>query len=297
MGFLTGRLGIESARVPHKSRHGLLWLEFGTISVEAGCLLFRTSGFNDIPAGEYGIPHQGLSTLLLGPGTSITQDAMRVLAGHGTAILAVGRGGVRIYSAPPLLPDDSFIARRQATLWADTERRTMVARRMFAIRFGEVFPHRSMSVLRGIEGGRIKKVYEVQAQKFKVPWHGRRFDRANPEASDLVNQAINHAATAMYGLAGIAVYSVGAIPQLGFIHEASGDAFCLDIADLYRATVTVPIAFQAARAVMDDPDIVLERRIRADVNKTASRRALVDEMIDHIKELLDVDDCSDNARR
>lgn len=297
MGFLSGRLGIEHARVPHKSRHGLLWLERGTIAIENGCLLFRTSGYSDIPAGEYGIPHQGLSTLLMGPGTTISHDAMRILNGHGTAIMAVGSGGVRLYSAPPLLPDDSTLARHHASLWSDIDKRTFVARKMFAIRFGEVFPHRSMDVLRGIEGGRIKKVYAIQAAKHRIPWNGRKFDRTAPEDSDVVNQAINHAATAMYAFSAIAVYSVGAIPQLGFIHEASGDAFCLDVADLYRATVTIPTAFQCARFAMDNPDIVLERHIRKEINKVASKAGLVDDMIDKIKELLNGNDSHDHAGR
>ncbi|MTH95649.1 type I-E CRISPR-associated endonuclease Cas1 [Roseibium sp. RKSG952] len=294
VGFLTGRLGVETARIPHKSRHGLLWVERGTIGIEDGCLIFKTSGFGDIPPGEYGIPHQGISTLLMGPGTSISHDVLRVLNGHGTSILAVGSGGVRIYSAPPLIPDNSSIARSHATLWSDLPSRTFVARKMFALRFGEVFPHRNLNVLRGIEGGRIKKVYEIQAGKYRIPWNGRRFDRANPEKSDLANQAINHSATAVYAFSAIAVYSVGAIPQLGFIHESSGDAFCLDVADLYRATITVPIAFECARFTMDHPEVSLERHVRHEINKLARKQSLVDEMIDRIKGLLNVDDYSDH---
>ena len=39
--MLKGRLGLETARIPHADRHGLLWLERGTLSVEDGCLRFR----------------------------------------------------------------------------------------------------------------------------------------------------------------------------------------------------------------------------------------------------------------
>lgn len=141
-----------------------------------------------------------------------------------------------------------------------------------------------------LKGGRIKKVYAIQAGKHRVPWNGRRFDRTDPRSSDLVNQAINHAATAMYAFSAIAVYSVGAIPQLGFIHEASGDAFCLDIADLYRATITIPIAFECTRFIMDNPDIPIERHVRKAINKTAAKTGLVDNMIDNIKELLNGND-------
>ena len=42
--MLKGRLGLETARIPHADRHGLLWLERGTLSVEDGCLRFVCAG-------------------------------------------------------------------------------------------------------------------------------------------------------------------------------------------------------------------------------------------------------------
>jgi len=40
---------------------------------------------------------------------------------------------------------------------------------------------------------------------------------------------------------------MGAIPQLGFVHEDSGQSFVLDIADLYRHDVLLDIAFGAVK--------------------------------------------------
>lgn len=290
MSLLFGRLGLESAKIPHKSRHGLLWLERGNLVVEQGCLTFKTAGYGNVKSGEYGVPHQGLSTLLLGPGSTISHDAVRILASHAVSILFVGSGGVRVYCAPPLYPDSSTIARRHAILWGDKNKRTLVARKMFAIRFGEIFPHKNLDVLRGIEGSRIRKVYSLEAKKAGVIWEGRNFDRAKPNDADMANQCLNHVATAMYAASAIAVYSIGAIPQLGFIHEDSGDAFCLDIADLYRANLIVPVAFKAARYLTDNPEIDVERHCRQQMNREISSRQLVDAMIDQIKELLDGDD-------
>jgi CRISPR-associated endonuclease Cas1 subtype I-E len=108
-----------------------------------------------------------------------------------------------------------------------------------------LLPHRDIAVLRGIEGSRVKVMYQVTAQRFGLTWSGRRYDRANPNATDLPNQAINHAASAVEAAAAIAVTATATIPQLGFIHEDSGQSFVLDIADLYRDTVTVPEAFRA----------------------------------------------------
>ena len=36
--MLTGRLGLETARLPHSDRHGLVALDRGNLTVEDGCL-------------------------------------------------------------------------------------------------------------------------------------------------------------------------------------------------------------------------------------------------------------------
>ncbi|WP_418158364.1 type I-E CRISPR-associated endonuclease Cas1e [Benzoatithermus flavus] len=287
--MLLGRLGLETARIPHVDRHGLVWLERGALHAEDGTLRFRAAGSPTLAAGVYDIPFQMLSLVLLGPGGSVTHDALRLLARHGTGLVAVGEGGVRLYSAPQLGPDDSRLARRQARLWADPDTRIGIARRMFALRFGEVLPHESPDVLRGIEGARVKENYRLLAEKYRVPWKGRRYDRQNPGAADVPNQAINHAATCVEAAAMIAVAATATIPQLGFVHEDSSNAFVLDIADLVRTTVTVPVAFAAARACMDDPLLVLEREVRKRAADAFRKESLIDALIERIKTLFEAD--------
>ena len=63
-----------------------------------------------------------------------------------------------------------------------------------------------------------------------------------------------------------------AIPQLGFVHEDSSNAFVLDIADLVRTTVTVPVAFAVARGCIDNPLLTLEREVRKRQCHAAARR-------------------------
>lgn len=289
-GFLSGRLGLSGSRIPHTDRHGLLWLSRGRLSVEDGTLRFVCSASEDLAAGDYAIPYQGLSMILLGPGCSITHDVLRVLARHGTLLAAIGGGGTKFYTAPPMGQGRSATARRHAALWANESGRLHMARRMYAFRFGRVLPHRDIAVLRGIEGGRVKEMYRIEAERFGISWKGRRYDRSNPMAADVPNQAINHAATFVESAADIAVAATGALPPLGFIHEESSNAFTLDIADLYRAELTVPLAFQAARKVLDNPTLSMERTLRRDAAAEFRKRQLVPKMIDRIKELLDADD-------
>lgn len=288
--LFVGRLGLAGARVPHVDRHGLLWLSKGNLYVENGTLHFRAAGSDDVAPGDYAIPYQMISMILIGPGTTVTHDVLRILARHGTLLAAIGERGVKLYTAPPMGQGRSDVARAHARMWADEEARLHVARRMYAYRFREVLPHQDIAVLRGIEGAKIKESYSILADQYGIKWRGRRYDRSNPNAADVPNQAINHAATFVEAAADIAVAAVGALPPLGFIHEESSNAFTLDIADLWRVDITVPLAFSVARRCLDDPGLSLEREVRFEAGKWFRKHKLIPAMIERIKELLNVND-------
>ncbi len=287
--MLRGRLGLETARIPHADRHGLLWLSRGALTVKDGTLRFERQAGPDsdssLEEGEYGIPFQSLSMILLGPGSTVSHDALRLMACHGTALVAVGEDGVRCYTAPPLLPDTSDTARRQMRAWGDPQSRLTIARKMYAMRLGEVLPHQDLNALRGVEGARMRRSYQLVAQRYGIEWKNRRYDRTDPFWADLPNQAINHASVAVTSAAVVAVTSVGAIPQLGFIHEQSGEAFALDIADLFRVNVLLPAAFQSAREVMDNPRLNIERHTRRTTGEMLRKERVIPKMIDRIKTL------------
>ena len=295
--MLKGRLGLETARFPHADRHGLLWLERGELCVIDGCLHFLR-GNNSLTPKIDQIPHQSVSMILLGPGSSVTHDALRLLARHGTLMAAVGVDGVRSYTAPPLMPDRSDVARRQAELWGNPRRRISVARHMYALRLGEILPHRDLDTLRGIEGSRVKVMYKLMADKHDIEWNGRHYDRANPMAADIANQALNHAATAVQAAAAIAVQSLAALPPLGFIHEDSGQSFVLDIADLFREAVTLQIAFAVAKQVSKGAEDTVDRLVRREAAQVFRKQQVIPSMIDKIKQVLrmeEVDGTGDDS--
>ena len=285
--MLKGRLGLDSAKVPHKDRAGLLYLARGTLTARDGTLAFLqgySTSADALSPGDHAIPLQGVSMILLGPGSTVSHDALRLLAHARTALAAVGEHGVRLYTAPPLIPDRSGLAREQAYAWADPKRRLDIARRMFAWRLGKVLPHRSIEVLRGIEGARMKETYRLLAERFGVEWRRRRYDRSRPSAADLPNQALNHASSAVEGAAAIAVAATATIPQLGFVHEDPGQSFVLDVADLYRDSVTIPCAFRAAKRIAD-VDLDVERITRRLTGEALAREGVIPKMIDRIKSL------------
>lgn len=293
--MLKGRLGLETARVPQSDRHGILWLSRGNLVVDAGTLRFVTAGDGEMPAGDYAIPFQTVSCIALQPGTTVSHDALRLCARHGTGVVATGVDGVRLYASMPFGPDASALARRQVERWADLSRRTLVARRMYAWRLGEILPDADIAVLRGMEGARMKTVYQRLAEAYRMSWGGRRYDRGDPESNDAANNAINHASTAVYALAQVAVAVTGTIPQLGFIHEDSGRAFALDVADLFRDSVTLPVAFEGVNTRR--PQETLERAVRRHAGKVFKEQKVVAKMIDRIKELFSDDDGGGHAER
>jgi CRISPR-associated protein Cas1 len=85
--------------------------------------------------------------------------------------------------------------------------------------------------------------------------------------------------------AAIAVMATAAIPQLGFVHEDSSQAFILDIADLYRDSTTLQIAFGAVRdsATLD---LSLERLVRRRANQLFAETDLIPAMIERIKQMM-----------
>lgn len=290
---IDGRLGIADSRIPYVDRHGLIFLSRGRLYVEDGTLRFECAASDGMDAGNYSIPYQTISMICLGPGSSVTHDALRITALHGTSIVATGDGGVKFYSAPPIGRARSFVARRHAELWADTKGRIDIARKMYAMRFGKILPHKNIEVLRGIEGGRVKEAYKILAAKYGIVWRGRIYDRNNPQDADIPNQAINHASTFVESAAEIAVSATGALQSLGFIHEDASIAFTLDIADLFRESITIPIAFSSASKIGVSN---LEREIRYFAASEFRKKKVIPNMIDAINKLLGFDDDSSNKK-
>ena len=293
--MLKGRLGLETARVPYLDRHGLMWIERGKLYVEDGVLVFATAGGGGLAAGAYQIPFQNISVIFMGPGCTISHDSLRLLARHGTGLVVTGSGGVRHYASMPFGPDRSGLARKQVALWADPESRMAVARSMFALRLEDDVQAADIQTPRGIEGVRMKEMYKRLARQYGVSWNRRQYDRARPQAADPANVAINHASAAVRAAAMIAVAATATVPQLGFIHEASGQAFALDIADLHRTSFTLPVAFRAVRRLQEGPNEDLERLTRSLAGRELRHRKIIPAMIDNIKEVLHADNDSSDA--
>ncbi|MCX4679812.1 type I-E CRISPR-associated endonuclease Cas1e [Streptomyces sp. NBC_01433] len=190
------------------------------------------------------LPTASLSCVLLGPGTSITQPALATFARHGTTVVCTGSGGVRCYSGTVPTSLTTRWLEHQVHQWSDPDRRLAVARQMYLSRFQITVPAATtLEQLRGMEGQRMKALYKLLAQQHRIGRFRRAYDPDSWDTQDPVNLALSSASTCLYGIVHSALVALGCSPALGFVHQGTQSAFVYDIADLYKAELTVPLAF------------------------------------------------------
>ncbi len=213
--------------------------------------------------GRTPVPCASLSLLMLGPGTVITQSAVRVLAESGCLILWCGEEGVRVYGVGLGETRSSRNLLRQAAAWANPVSRLTVVRRMYARRFGEpVDESFSLQQLRGREGIRVRSTYQEASKLTGVEWKGRDYNRADWKSSDPVNRALSCANSCLYGICHAAIVAAGYSPAIGFIHTGKALSFVYDIADLYKTETSIPAAFAAVSAASSDLEGTVRRAMR-----------------------------------
>jgi CRISPR-associated protein Cas1 len=165
------------------------------------------------------VPCAGISTLLLGPGTSITHAAMKTLADNICEVQWVGEDVMKFYAHGRSGAGNARRLIHQATLWADSIQRLAVVRRMYLFRFDEpLSDDLTLQQIRGHEGVRVRTLYQQWSEKTGVEWTGRNYQQGDWNAANPINQALSIANTCLYAVCQSAMLSVGYSPALGFIH-------------------------------------------------------------------------------
>ena len=245
----------ELSRV--SDRHSFVYLEHAVINRDASAITATDS------RGTVHVPAAALAAILLGPGCSLSHGAAMLLAESGTTAVWVGEQGVRYYAHGRSLAQTTRLLDAQAHLVTHRDRRLGVARAMYAMRFpGEDVSYLSMQQLRGREGARVRRVYNEQARRTGVEWTRRDYDAADFGAGSPINQALSAANSALYGLAHAVIVGLGASPGLGFVHTGHERSFVYDIADLYKAELSIPVAFETTAEGEGDLASRVRRRMR-----------------------------------
>lgn len=261
-----------------RERVSLIFIEYGQIDVVDGAFVVidKNGVRTHIPVG-------GVACIMLEPGTRVSHAAAALAARMGTLLVWVGEAGVRLYASgqPGGARADRLLY--QAKLALDDAARLKVVRKMYELRFGEKSPERrSVEQLRGIEGARVRKLYELLAQRYGLRWDKRNYDPNNWDGSDLLNKCVSAANACLYGITEAAVLAAGYAPAIGFIHTGKPLSFVYDVADLYKFDTVVPVAFQMAARRPPEP----ERAVRLACRDIFRREKVLERVIPTIEEVL-----------
>ncbi len=269
--------------IPLKDRSSVLFVERAQVDVVDGAFVAL-----DANGVRTHIPVGGFACLMLEPGTRVSHAAVALAARAGTLLVWVGEAGVRLYAAgqPGGARSDRLLY--QARLALEPETRLQVVRKMFGFRFGEAAPERrSVDQLRGIEGVRVRTLYDELAKRHGVPWKRRRYDVDDWDASDMPNRCLSAATSCLHGLAEAAVLAAGYAPAIGFLHTGRPLSFVYDIADLFKFETVVPVAFdiagKAAKGKLGGPP---DREVRRACRDSFRRTNLLERIIPAIEEVL-----------
>lgn len=256
----------------------MIFIERGRIDVLDGAFVVvdETGVRTHIPVGS-------IACIMLEPGTRVSHRAAALAARVGTLLVWVGEAGVRLYASgqPGGARSDRLLY--QAKLALEESARLKVVRKMYELRFGEKPPERrSVEQLRGIEGARVRKTYQLLAQQYSVDWKGRRYDPTQWDKSDLPNLCLSAATACLYGITEAAILAAGYAPAVGFIHTGKPLSFVYDIADIVKFDTVVPIAFQIAAKKPVQP----ERKVRLACRDRFRQTRLLGKIIPMIEQVL-----------
>lgn len=264
--------------IPIKDRTSIVFIEYGRLDVLDGAFVVvdKNGVRTHIPVGS-------VCCLMLEPGTRVSHAAVVLASRVGCLLTWVGEGGVRLYSAgqPGGARADRLLY--QAKLALDDTARLKVVRKMYELRFQEKPPERrSVDQLRGIEGARVRSMYQLLAKQYRVQWKNRNYDHTEWGSGDIPNRCLSAATACLYGICESAILAAGYAPAVGFIHTGKPQSFVYDIADVFKFETVVPVAFRIAGRGTHNP----ERDVRIACRDAFRQEKLLKRIIPTIEQIL-----------
>lgn len=226
-----------------KEKYPFIYLERGRLEVDDSSVKWIDSEGQVIR-----LPIATINCLLLGPGTSVTHEAIKVLAAANCNACWVGEDSLHFYACGHTPTADSRNFYKQMGLAADKKKSLEVARLMYSKRFPqEDLSNKSLQTMMGLEGARVRELYKIKAKEYNVGWKGRSYVPGKFELGSLTNQILTSSNAALYGILCSAIHSMGYSPHIGFIHRGSPLPFVYDVADLYKEHLCIDLAFSLTR--------------------------------------------------
>lgn len=272
-----------------KDKYPFIYLERGRLEIDDSSIKWIDAEANVVP-----LPVATLNTLLLGPGTSVTHDAIKTAVSANCSVCWVGEDSLLFYAAGFLPNADTRNLKRQIEIAADSAKSVEVARRMFARRFPDAeLQGKTLKEMMGMEGHRVRSLYQQKAKEYQVGWKGRKFTPGKFEISDMTNQVLTAVNAALYGILCSGLHSMGYSPHIGFIHSGSPLPFVYDIADLYKEQLCIDLAFALTRDLAGRYD---KYKVSAEFRRRVIEIDLLAQLSDDVSEILGVRHARRNSK-
>jgi CRISPR-associated protein Cas1 len=232
-----------------------IYLEHGKVHVNGSGVRWVDAMGNKII-----LPIASTSCILLGPGTSISHEAIRTCANSNTLVMWVSREGFKFYATGIISREQNYYVENQAKFFSSPQKRKLICQKLFEYRFGEKIENRSIDQIRGEEGKRIKDIYMLYHNLYGTPWYGRHYDPDNIFSSDNINYSLNISNYSLYAYCLSCLIYMGFSPSLGFLHSGHNLSFVFDIADLFKNKTSIQSSFYTvgSKNIRPTVDILLE---------------------------------------
>jgi CRISPR-associated protein Cas1 len=215
-----------------------IYLEHGKVHVDGSGVRWIDSSGNKII-----LPVASTSCILLGPGTSISHEAIRTCANSNTLVMWVGREGFKFYAIGVINREQNKYIENQAKYFSSPQKRKLICQKLFEYRFREKIGDKSIDQIRGEEGIRVKNIYMEYHLLYGTPWYGRRYDPDDIFSSDNINYSLNISNYSLYSYCLSCILYMGFSPSLGFLHSGHNLSFVFDIADLFKNDTSIKSSF------------------------------------------------------
>lgn len=235
-----------------------VYLEMGKLRIQSSQLAFENSlEVVSLPGGRF-------STIFMGPGTTVTEGAIKQCMKTKCLIVWCGEDITKCYAMLPIFNQSSDNLTNQINLY--TKKFDKLLKRYFEIRFNRplvLIGSPTPEKIRGIEGAYMKKLYIEYAKKYGIPYSGR-MREDSWDKNTVYNKAISICNSLLYGMCCSVLVSLGYSPSLGLLHKGDMLSLVYDIADIYKPIFSIPLGFELAKDINDKttPPEIVDKEIR-----------------------------------
>ncbi len=246
-------------------KNGIIYIEHCRIVVSDERLAYLRK--NDAVEKYWSIPFANTNVLLLGPGTSLTQQAAKSLTSEGVMVGFTGGGGAPLYFASQNEYRPTEYLQGWVSFWFDKKKRLKIAKQFQVKRCEQVqefyskkfknkidvrlcidqyLKHikiaKNNEALMGYEANFAKTLYFLLANHFEI----ENFTR-NPKDKDEINKYLDQGNYLAYGLGASALWILGIPHSMPVSHGMTRrGALVFDVADIIKDACIMPNAFISA---------------------------------------------------